>query len=143
MTSAGGGSGAAPAAGRADPIPRPKLTSRAAVLAVVICAIALSLAYPIREYIAERRQIDQLDALNNQLAGQLTRLRAERQAFSSPTYVEQQARDQLHMCFPSQKCYIVIYPSHSRGKSAHTHAGTPWYAALWKSVREADSFGGR
>ncbi len=143
MTSAGRGSGEPPAGGRADPSTRPKLTSRAAVLAVVICAIALSLAYPIREYIAERRQIDQLDALNNQLAGQLTRLRAERQAFSSPTYVEQQARDQLHMCFPSQKCYIVIYPSHRQGQSAHAQAGTPWYAVLWKSVREADSPGGR
>ena len=32
-----------------------RLTSRAAVLAVVVCAIALSLAYPVREYIAQRR----------------------------------------------------------------------------------------
>ena len=37
-----------------------KLTGRAALLAVVICAIALSLAYPVREYIAQRQQIDQL-----------------------------------------------------------------------------------
>ena len=50
-----------------DPAPRrpperdrPRFTSRAAVLAVVMCAVALSLAYPIREYIAQRRQIDQL-----------------------------------------------------------------------------------
>ena len=143
MTSAGGGSGAAPAGGRADPIPRPKLTSRAAVLAVVICAIALSLAYPVREYIAERRQIDQLAALNTQLAGQITRLRAERRAYSSPAYIEQQARDQLHMCFPAQKCYIVIYPSHPRGKSAQGQSGTPWYSALWKSVKEADRSAGR
>jgi cell division protein FtsB len=140
---ADGGSGTAPAGDLADPSPRPKLTSRAAVLAVVVCAIALSLAYPIREYIAERRQIDQLEALNNQLAGQLTRLQAQRRAYSSATYIEQQARDQLHMCFPSQKCYIVIYPTHPRGKSAHAQAGTPWYSALWKSVREADGSGGR
>ena len=37
-----------------------RLTGRAALLAVVICAIALSLAYPVREYIAQRQQIDQL-----------------------------------------------------------------------------------
>jgi cell division protein FtsB len=143
VTPAGGGTDAAPAGGRSGPSPRPKLTSRAAVLAVVICAVALSLAYPVREYIAERRQIDQLEALNTQLAGQLTRLQAQRQAYTSPTYIEQQARDQLHMCFPSQKCYIVIYPSHPRGKSAHGQPGTPWYAVLWKSVREADSSRGR
>jgi len=40
-----------------------RLTGRAALLAVVICAIALSLAYPVREYIAQRQQIDQLLAL--------------------------------------------------------------------------------
>ena len=33
-----------------------RLTGRAAVLAVVICAIALSLAYPVREYIAQDRK---------------------------------------------------------------------------------------
>ena len=31
---------------------RPRFTSRAAVLVVVVCAIALSLAYPVREYLA-------------------------------------------------------------------------------------------
>jgi cell division protein FtsB len=143
VSPADGGSGPAAAADRADAAPRPKLTSRAAVLAVVVCAIALSLAYPIREYIAERRQIDQLAALNNQLAGQLTRLQAQRRAYSSATYIEQQARDQLHMCFPSQRCYIVIYPTHQRSKSAHAQPGTPWYSALWKSVKEADGSGGR
>jgi len=39
-----------------------RLTSRAAVLAVVICAIVLSLAYPVREFMAQRQQIDQLVA---------------------------------------------------------------------------------
>jgi cell division protein FtsL len=113
------------------------------VLAVVICAIALSLAYPVREYIAERRQIGQLEALNTQLGGQLTRLRAEQHAYSSPTYIEQQARDQLHMCFPSQKCYIVIYPSHPHAKAGSSSAGAPWYGVLWKSVREAGGSGGK
>src|SRR5579862_5881182 len=117
---------------------RPKFTSRAAVLAVVICAVALSLAYPVREYIAERRQIDQLQALNAQLDGQLGHLRSEQRDYASPSFIEQQARDQLHMCFPSQKCYIVIYPSHSHAKGTHAPPGTPWYAVLWKSVKEAD-----
>src|SRR5580658_5742780 len=106
------------AAGRTAPSAHPKFTSRAAVLAVVICAVALSLAYPIREYIAERRQIDQLQALNSQLASQVTRLRAQQHAYTSPSYIEQQAEDQLHMCFPAQKCYIVIYPSRGQGRTS-------------------------
>jgi cell division protein FtsL len=126
-----------------EPGGRPKFTSRAAVLAVVICAVALSLAYPVREYIAERRQIDQLQALNAQLDGQLGHLRTEQRDFASPTFIEQQARDQLHMCFPAQKCYIVIYPSRPHAKGTHAAPGTPWYGALWKSVKEAGKYQGK
>jgi len=59
-----------PTLGRPPGGDRVRLTSRAAVLAVVVCAIALSLAYPVREYIAQRRQIDQLQAERQVLTGQ-------------------------------------------------------------------------
>jgi cell division protein FtsL len=108
------------------------------MLVVVICAIALSLAYPIREYIAERRQIDQLQAENAQLATAVQRLRAEQQAATSPTHIEQEARDQLHMCFRSQTCYVVVTPARRQGTASRSQPVTPWYGALWASVRGAD-----
>jgi cell division protein FtsL len=117
--------------------PRPKFTSRAAVLAIVLCAIALTLAYPVREYIADRRQIDQLRAANAQIAAQVRQLQAEQRALASPTKIEQEARDNLHMCFPAQTCYEVIYPTSPRAGSAAQHGGVPWYGRLWKSVTEA------
>jgi cell division protein FtsL len=132
-----------PAAGRPDPSARPKFTSRAAVLVVVICAIALSLAYPTREYIAERRQIDQLQAENAQLAGRVRQLRAEQQEVSSPEYIEQEARYQLNMCFPSQVCYVVVPAAAKHAKAGHAGAGAPWYGVLWSSVREADKAPGK
>ena len=54
-----------------------RLTGRAAVLAVVICAIALSLAYPVREYLAQRQQIDQLVAQQQMMLTQVKSLQAE------------------------------------------------------------------
>src|SRR5450755_4654323 len=87
---------------------RSRFTSRAAVLAVVICAIALSLAYPVREYVAQRRQIDQLQAENRVSAAQLSQLRAEEQRLGNPAYIEQQARDRLHLCLPGKSCYVII-----------------------------------
>ena len=119
--------------------PRPKLTSRAAVLAVVLCAIALTLAYPVREYIADRRQIDQLATQNAQIAAAVKHLRAEQRALASPALIEQEARDDLHMCFPSQTCYEVIYPVRPRASGDSVQAGTPWYGRLWKSVAAADA----
>ena len=63
---------------------RPRFTSRAAVLIVVVCAIALSLAYPVREYIAQLHQIGELRAQQAQLAQQLARLQATKAALGSP-----------------------------------------------------------
>jgi cell division protein FtsB len=118
---------------------RPRFTSKAAVLAVVICAIALSLAYPVREYIAQRRQIDQFQAEQVQALSQLRKLQAEQQRLTDPQYVEQQARDQLHLCMPGETCYVIITPpTAARPGPAAQRAGTPWYDRLWGSVRQAD-----
>jgi cell division protein FtsB len=107
------------------------------MLAVLICAIALTLAYPIREYIAERRQIAQLETQNAQTATRLRELKAQQRALSSPAYIEQQAH-QLHMCFPTQTCYVVVNAAPAGGKAGPGQVATPWYGVLWKSVREAD-----
>jgi cell division protein FtsL len=118
---------------------RPRFTSRAAVLVVVVCAIALSLAYPVREYLTQLRQISQLQAQQAQLSAQLQRLRAEHHELASPSYVEQQARDRLGMCFPTQTCYVIIGRSRPAARSAARHeVVVPWYERLWSSVQEAD-----
>lgn len=119
---------------------RARFTSRAAVLAVVVCAIALSLAYPVREYIAQRRQIDQLQAQSAQSAAQLARLQAEAARLNDPAYIEQQARDRLHYCMPGQTCYVIIggEPARGAGQAATAVVGTPWYERLWSSVQQAD-----
>jgi cell division protein FtsB len=140
-TQAGPGADGRPSTGGArstGAAPPAKLTSRAALLAIVVCAVALSLAYPVREYIAERRQIAQLEGSDARTAAQVRRLEAQRRELASPRYIEQLARDKLHMCFPTQTCYEVVTPSRRHGQPTATAAAEPWYALLWKSVREAD-----
>jgi cell division protein FtsL len=128
-----------PTLGRPPGGDRVRLTSRAAVLAVVICAIALSLAYPVREYIAQRRQIDQLQAERHMLNGQLQALQHEQQRLTDPAYIEQLARNQLHMCEKGQTCYVVIGGHAAQPGTASTAAGlTPWYERMWQSVQQAN-----
>lgn len=116
-----------------------RLTGRAALLAVVICAIALSLAYPVREYIAQRQQIDQLLAEQQTMSAQVKALQEQDSRLSQTWYVEQQARDQLHMCFPGEQCYEVFSgQSPSTAKAARPAAVNPWYSKLWASVRRAN-----
>ena len=89
-----------------------RLTGRAAVLAVVICAIALSLAYPVREYVAQRRQIDSLVAQQQVMQAQVKSLKAQQAKLSSSVYIEQLARQDLDMCFPGTQVL------HRRGRPA-------------------------
>jgi cell division protein FtsB len=117
-----------------------RLTGRAALLAVVICAIALSLAYPVREYIAQRQQIDQLLAEQQTIAAQVKALREENVKLSQTWYIEQQAEDQLHMCFPRQQCYQAVSGQPAKpGAAKPQTAVDPWYAKLWQSVQKADA----
>jgi cell division protein FtsL len=118
---------------------RAKFTSRAAVLAVVICAIALSLAYPVREYIAQRRQVDQLEAQHQLLITQLRQLEQEQGRLNDPAYIQQLARNKLHMCLRGDTCYVVIgnHPKHSGGRTDAASL-TPWYERVWQSVEQAN-----
>ncbi len=118
---------------------RPHVTGRAAILAVVFCAIALSLAYPVREYIAQRRQIDQLQAQRQQGIAHLRQLRHQQNQLHEPAYIEREARDRLHMCLPGEKCYVIIEPARPSARTTTTRADSvPWYARLWTSVQQAN-----
>ena len=117
-----------------------KLTGRAALLAVVICAIALSLAYPVREYIAQRQQIDQLLAQQQTMTTQVKALQAESTKLAQTWYIEQEARDELHMCFPQEQCYEVVSGQPAKASVAKPQGvADPWYAKLWDSVQKADA----
>ena len=139
MDSAAGPGGMTPR----DP-PGGRLTSRAAVLAVVVCAIALSLAYPVREYVAQRKQIDQLVAEQQMMQSQLKGLIAERGKLSDPAFIEQLAGQEQDMCFPGAQCYVIDNgQSVLSGRPARRAAPAPWYSKLWHSVQQADESPGK
>lgn len=116
-----------------------RLTGRAALLAVVICAIALSLAYPVREYIAQRQQIDQLLARQQTTSAQVKVLQQQANRLNQTQYIEQQAESQLHMCFPNEQCYEVVNGMPTAAVPAAPKAPpSPWYSKLWTSVEKAD-----
>ena len=117
-----------------------RLTSRAAVLAVVICAIALSLAYPVRAYMAQRQQIDQLVAQQQTMLTQVKNLRVEQAKLSDRSYIEQLARQELDMCLPGTQCYVVEGSQPLiNGPRAQQSGPASWYAKLWRSVEQADA----
>jgi len=94
----------------------------------------------VREYIAQRQQIDQLQAEQQTMAAQVKALESESRQLTQTWYIEQEARDQLHMCFPQEQCYQVISGQPDQASAAKQQpVANPWYAKLWKSVQDADA----
>ncbi|GAA3200443.1 septum formation initiator family protein [Actinocorallia longicatena] len=120
---------------------RSHLTTRAAILAVVMCAIALSLAYPIREYVAQRNEIRALQKKEAIARKDVQALTEEKARLGDPAYVKRQAKERLHFCDVGEHCYIVLGdPAAVPGQAAAAKPKSPpWYQTLWKSVEAADA----
>ena len=111
---------------------------------MVICAIALSLAYPVREYIAQRQTIDQLVAQQQMMRAQISKLIAQSGQLKDPAYIEQLAETSEHMCVPGEQCYIVTNGQSVIGVPRPPKPGpAPWYAKLWQSVQQANQSPGK
>ena len=121
---------------------RPQLTGRAAILAIVVCAIAMSLAYPVREYVAQRRQIAQLEAQQANALRKLQNLEERRRRLEDPEYIKRLAKERLFYCEPGADCYQVLDEEQAGAAAAKAGTKSPerpaWYVTLWRSFEAAD-----
>ena len=136
----GGGGPATPSPEESAAPARGHLTSRAAILAVVMCAIALSLAYPVREYVAQRREIAALRHQEQVAQRQVEDLARRKQRLGDESYIKREARRRLHYCMPDEKCYVVLDGNGGDGSGQQAAASRtpPWSETLWRSVQAAD-----
>ncbi len=123
--------------------PAGRLTKRAAVLALVVCALVLSLAYPMKQYLAQRSQIAQLAAQNAAKQAQVDALEHRKAQFKDPAYIKMLARERLQYVIPGESQYVVVKQGETgngTGGSGKTKssARSPWYSQLWGSVQKAD-----
>lgn len=123
-------------------------TARAAILAVVACAVLLSLAYPLREYVAQRGEIERLQAQQRATERRVAALARQQQQWNDPAYIKAQARERLHFVLPGETAYVVLDPGARATEDAsgsptlsplQPDVGSgPWYSELWRSVQAAD-----
>ncbi len=122
-------------------------TTRAALLALALCAVVLTLAYPAREYLAQHRQINQLAAQVNRERADVAALKLAGRRDADPAYIEEQARTRLHMQFPGEIVYQLPPPPPVKvGKQQAGAVRTPelpgrssqaWYSQLYRSTVES------
>ena len=117
-----------------------RLTGRAALLFLVLTALALTLAWPARQYVDQRRQIASLRSQTQVTKDRVALLQQQVQQWSDPQYVEAQARQRLHFRLPGEQAYVVLRPHHSTTtppKALTTAPTQPWYSSIWDSVEQA------
>ena len=123
------------------------LTTRAAGLGLAVCALVVSAALPLREYLSARGHIASVQAAQAAQEQRVAGLRAQLTQLQDPAYVRSQARLRLHFVLPGETAYVVIAPKGSTGTpvgkavSGTTATGpeAPWYSQVWGSVKAADA----
>jgi cell division protein FtsB len=85
-------------------------TRRAAVLALVVCAVVLSVAVPLRNYLAQRGALEDTVQQQERLREQVDGLEQRKAQLSDPAQVEVEARERLRYVRPGETPYIVPPP---------------------------------
>jgi cell division protein FtsB len=112
-------------------------TRRAAVLALVICALALTVSVPLRNYVAQRQELAAVTKQQQALAADVDELTKQRARLSDPAEVEAQARTRLGYVTPGEVPYVVQLPTGPDADGAGADdAGEPWYRHLWRETLE-------
>ena len=113
------------------------------MLFVVLVMLAVAYAWPLREYLQQRGELERVRAETSQAQARVDALQVQRQRWSDPAYVQAQARDRLHFLLPGEIGYVTLQPNRPALPQtlppATPRAPVPWYAALWGTVRAADN----
>lgn len=124
------------------PQPR-RLSGRAAVVCMLLIGLLLAYAYPVRVYLSQQNEIDQLQRSQAAQRQHIDDLAGQLQKWNDNEYVKAQARGRLLFVMPGEKPLLVVDnapkpgPAGSTAPSGPGDAG-PWYGKLWTSIRTAD-----
>ncbi len=123
---------------------RPLFTGRAVLLGALVLLLALTLAGPVRQYLAGRAELVRLAAEGRALDERAEELQTQLGRQADPMYAERQARDRLTYVLPGDRLIVVV-----DGEAVEGDAGTlaeaatadeplPWYEGLMESLAVAD-----
>ncbi|MCW2516169.1 MAG: hypothetical protein JWR11_5211 [Mycobacterium sp.] len=119
---------------------------RAAILAVVVCVLTLTIAGPVRTYFGQRTEMKQLIDAQAQLRSQIADLQQQKVKLADPVYIAAQARERLGFVMPGDIPYQVQLPPGAAATPdavpgaadpAKPPSGQPWYTSLWHTIADA------
>ncbi|MFI5663191.1 septum formation initiator family protein [Streptomyces sp. NPDC051684] len=117
---------------------RSRLTGRAALLALVLCTLVVALAYPIRQYVSQRGEIEDLRRQQQEAKERVDRLRDQKARWQDDAFAEQRIRERLHMVMPGETGYVVPSERTAAERAEQGAEDRPWYSNVWDGVDKAD-----
>lgn len=109
------------------------------MLALVATVLLVSMAVPVRSWLAQRAQIAELRTQVTEAADRVAALQVEKQRWDDPSFVAAQARDRLHFVLPGEVGYVTVgAEAQVDPEAAEAAAGQPWYSSLWDGLQQAD-----
>jgi len=115
------------------------MTGRALVLALVAATLLVSMAVPVRAWLAQRAQVADLRTQVAEASDRVAALEIERDRWQDPAFVAAQARERLHFVLPGEVGYVAIGTgTAAEEQAAREDPAAPWYAALWDGLQQAD-----
>jgi cell division protein FtsB len=110
-------------------------TRRAAILAIVVCALALTVAVPLRNYVSQRQDLAAVTAQQQALQAEVEQLTEQKARLSNPDEVAAEARSRLGYVRPGEVPYVVELPNTPSPEEVEAaRRATPWYRTLWTDV---------
>ncbi len=114
-------------------------TRRAAVVAIVVCALAFTIAVPLRTYLSQRTEVKDEQAQQALLQAQVAELEGRKAELSDPAQIEAEARRRLRYVKPGETPYMVQLPEDKVPDQAPQQGQQQvqdgsWYDKLWDQV---------
>jgi cell division protein FtsB len=113
---------------------------KAIILAMVVCALALTLSVPMRTYFSQRSEATELAQERRELEADLARLRDRRAQQQDPAFIRSEAKDRLRLVMPGETPYIVQVPGIEApprpSGPTQSKSPDPWYTDLWHTIAE-------
>ncbi len=109
-------------------------------LALVAVVLLISMAVPVRAWLAQRAQIADLREQVDAATERVDALQVQKKRWNDPAFVAAQARDRLHFVLRGEVGYVTVGAPAAAATALDPGQSTdqPWYATLWSAVQEAD-----
>ncbi len=113
------------------------ISGRAAALGLLLVALTLAYAYPVRVYLAQQAEINQLRTAQAQQRDRIDDLKTRIQQWNDPDFIITQARTRLQLVRRGELLFVVqADPQPSAVPSTPTDQS--WVSRMWSNVQGAD-----